>query len=205
MRKELEELENVLQSIIKLKDYLVRHGFGNEDAVRELLNGVESVNIEIFGCIEYPGIPLQKYKNDWNSFVREFEHWKNILFQELKYRKSFGNKTDYTFAVLSSHILARSEEALIEKAVACLRRLRQESEQNYQCIVGSYRAFDYFWGALDLDKGIIDLLKSRIHEMKSHWADFCWLYNNLADYRSKKVLYGILHYWLTFDFVSSVC
>lgn len=73
---------------------------------------------------------------------------------------------------------------------------------NYKQTKRVYSNYHYFWGYLDLDNGNIDLLKNRIHEIKSYWDDFCWLYNNLTDYRSQKVLYGILHYWMIFDFMT---
>lgn len=200
MRKELLETENVLQLLQKIKKFLDQSENMDAALVRDIIDGVEAVNIEIYGCKEYPDIFLREHTDDPVLFSEQFERWQGLLSEELHYRKSILNKTDYDFHVLSAHVSVTSEETLLEETVECLKQIRQDFEMNYERIKRSYNYFHYFWGSLDLDTDDLDLLKNRVHEIKSHWNDFCWLYDNLADYRSKKVLYGILKHWMKFDF-----
>lgn len=199
MRKNLLELEKILQLLQKVNNVFDQTGTMEATLVNEILNDIEAVNLEVYGCKEYPGISLHKYTDNPRFFSGQLNKWQNLLSEELQYRKSIINKIDYDFHVLSAHISTSSKESLLEEAVDCLKQFRQNSEMNYKKTKRVYNNYHYFWGSLDLDNGNIDLLKNRIHEIKNHWADFCWLYNNLTDYRSKKVLYGILHYWMTFD------
>lgn len=200
MRRELLETENILQLLKKIKKFLDQTENMDDTLIQEMLDDIEAVNTEVYGCKEYPGIFLHRYADDPVLFTRQFERWQNLLSEELQRRKSIFNKTDYDFHVLSAHILITSEETLLEETVDCLRKIRQDSGENYERIKRAYNYFHYFWGSLDLDNGNLGLLENRIHEIKSHWDDFCWLYDNLADYRSKKALYGILRHWMTFDF-----
>jgi len=144
--------------------------------VEEILNGVEVINETVYGCREYLGICFRKYADNYRTFSEQFEHWEHMLFMEVEYRKSLANKIDYDFQVLSAHISAMSEAALIEESLACLKRIRQDSEQNYEHIRDAYMHYHYFWGSLDLDNNNIELVENRIHEIKNQWEDFCWLY-----------------------------
>lgn len=200
MRQELLQLEKVLQLLQKTVDILKAAENPDDRIITEILNGVTEVNIEVYGCEELSDFPLNKYADVPGLFQECFDRWMNRMVDQLQLRKLLFNKTDYDFQILSAHITVMSEEGLLKEAVACLEQVRQDCEQNYEYIKNIYNNYHYFWGSLDLDRGDIGLLKSRVHEIKSHWDDLCWLYQNLADYRSKKVLYGILHYWLTFDF-----
>ena len=52
-----------------------------------------------------------------------------------------------------------------------------------------------YWGKLNLVSGEFEELERRSSILKSHTFDLMWLYDNLGDYRSKIVLFGILNYW----------
>ena len=52
-----------------------------------------------------------------------------------------------------------------------------------------------YWGKLSFEQEEFEELEKRAEVLKNHADDFLYLYNNLEDYRSKQVLYGILNYW----------
>jgi len=62
--------------------------------------------------------------------------------------------------------------------------------------------FDQFpyWGKLKAQEGIFEELYLRAVSIKDHIDDFVYLFEQLEDYRSKKVLYAILNNWYDFDF-----
>lgn len=56
------------------------------------------------------------------------------------------------------------------------------------------------WGSLDIKNGDIEVIKNNAKALVEHKKDFEWLYNNLSDYRSKKILVAVLYYWLWLDY-----
>lgn len=98
------------------------------------------------------------------------------------------------------HIKMSTKEELVQEPLQNLCQLRQGNESTYQSLIQFYNAFSDFWGRIDLDRQELDLFVNRANQLKDHYEDFCWLYEQLGDYRSKKVLYGILHFWLSFDY-----
>lgn len=200
MRIELIQLESILKSLQKVSVIFEESSSVDDRLIREILNTAEEVNTKLFGCRKLPAFPFDEHIDNAVSFREQYEQWLDTLSDELQYRKSLSNKIDYDFHILLSHVSVMSEEALIAETVACLEKTRQTDREWYEKIKMAYNAYSHLWGSLDLEKGDTELINNRVHEIKCHLEDFCWLYNNLADYRSKKVLYGILKYWLTFDY-----
>ena len=200
MRQELIQLENMLQTLKKVENILQQPQNISDSLIYEVLNAVEDINANVFGCRKLLTVSFDECIDNIVLFREQYERWMKVLFDELQYRKTLPTKIDYDFHVFFSHIAAVSEEELVEEAVACLKIIRKTHKTEYENIKRAYNAYRHFWGSLDLENGDVTLIKKRIHEMKSHKEDFYWLYNNLADYRSKKVLYGILRHWLTFDY-----
>lgn len=58
-----------------------------------------------------------------------------------------------------------------------------------------------YWGKLSFNNNEFTELENRAQTLKNNIDDFIWLFNNLSDYRSKIVLYGILNYWYNNNFV----
>ncbi len=57
-----------------------------------------------------------------------------------------------------------------------------------------------YWGTLNPEKNDYTLFENRAKALWEHKQDFIWLYQNLCDYRSKKVLLAILSNWIELDF-----
>ncbi len=60
-----------------------------------------------------------------------------------------------------------------------------------------------FWGRLDVERGIYEEIEGKAEALFHHMDDFLWIYERLADYRSRKTLYGVLNNWYRYDFVTS--
>lgn len=59
--------------------------------------------------------------------------------------------------------------------------------------------FDY-WGILDEENQNFEQIMLKSKMIKENLDKFKWLYDNLEDYRSKKLLYGILNNFYSYDF-----
>ncbi|MCL1790457.1 MAG: FkbM family methyltransferase [Peptococcaceae bacterium] len=79
--------------------------------------------------------------------------------------------------------------------------IRSNNPQYYADILRCYQTF-YYWGKLDPENNVYELLENRSRALKENHHDFLWLYGRLSDYRSKRTLLGIVENWLTLSMVS---
>lgn len=59
-----------------------------------------------------------------------------------------------------------------------------------------------YWGTLDTNNQDYTVIELKAKCLKEHRNDFIELYQSLKDYKSKKILYGILNNWYQYDFVT---
>lgn len=57
-----------------------------------------------------------------------------------------------------------------------------------------------YWGKLDFKNKIFKFFELKAKTLKNHIDDFIWLYDNLCDYQSKKVLFATLNNWYNWNF-----
>ena len=58
-----------------------------------------------------------------------------------------------------------------------------------------------FWGDLNIENKVYGALRGRARVVKGHRDDLIWLYERLADARSKNVLFAIISSWVNFDYI----
>ena len=109
------------------------------------------------------------------------------------------NEIDRQFAALVAEIQGLSEKELYH-------RIRANFDQVPYAIQKScmdfFNQFNY-WGRLDPQQGIYEEIEGKGAALFHHIQDFAWLYDHLADYRSKKTLYAILNNWYRYDFLTT--
>lgn len=105
---------------------------------------------------------------------------------------------EHDFYMLFETILNTSEKNLVFIMQENLKKVKLETPQKYQTIIGNYNYWGY-WGKIQLEKNQLELLENRAKELKEHINDFLWLYEKLEDFRSKKILFYIIQNWLNFD------
>ena len=109
------------------------------------------------------------------------------------------NEIDRQFAALVAEIQGLSEKELYH-------RIRANFDQVPYAIQKScmdfFNQFNY-WGRLDPQQGIYEEIEGKGAALFHHIQDFAWLYDHLADYRSKKTLYAILNNWYRYDFITT--
>jgi len=77
--------------------------------------------------------------------------------------------------------------------------LKNTNLQKYILIVNYYNQYKHLWGGINVDTGNLELIENCAKMFVEHLQDFEWLYEQLNDYRSKRILLNILTYWLTVD------
>lgn len=199
MRKDFEKIEYLIR-LIKDMSVLLGREPSNQTLRTSIREAVYAVNSEQFGCGEIPLMPVDIMQKDVQALICQLETWIGYQESEVAIRKNILVKTDYDFHVFMEHVKYATKELLIDESRACLEALRQYNADIYQGLISAYNNFADFWGRIDLDHNELELIEDRVNQLKDHWDDFIWLYQELGDYRSKKVLYGILRCWITFEF-----
>jgi FkbM family methyltransferase len=108
---------------------------------------------------------------------------------------------DRKFAEYMSYLAGASLDDIQNCMKRNLRNIRPYNIQSYQKILQYYNTYNY-WGKIDPENNIYELVENRSTAMKEHHGDLTWLYDRLCDYRSRKTLFGIVENWLTFSMVS---
>lgn len=200
MREELIRLEKVLQLVKDAVGVWINQDNKEQQLGMDIFTGIQDVNREIFGLSNLADAFVEAPVDKEDCFAGQVDKWLIYLQKELEIRKKIKKKIDYDFYVLTQHIRLSDEKELLQEEIGNLCKIRQRDGKLYQQIIMFHNAYSHLWGKIDLDKGVWDILADRAFQLKEHLEDFCWLYEELGDYRSKKVLYGILHFWLTFDY-----
>ena len=113
------------------------------------------------------------------------------------------NIIDKKFKELTDDIKDKSE---IEIFYHIKERFLLVNEKTRQSCEDFFNKFLY-WGKLDIKNKDFEFFELKAKTLKNHIEDFIWLYDNLCDYQSKKVLLGILDNWYNWNFteLASVC
>ena len=113
------------------------------------------------------------------------------------------NIIDKKFKELTDDIKDKSD---IEIFYHIKERFLFVNEKTRQSCEDFFNKFLY-WGKLDIKNKDFEFFELKAKTLKKHIEDFIWLYDNLCDYQSKKVLLGILDNWYNWNFtdLASVC
>ena len=106
------------------------------------------------------------------------------------------NIIDRSFYGLAAEIRALGEKELYYRIRRGFDAVPAETQRS---CADFFNRFGY-WGRLEPERGIYDEIELKELALFEHLDEYVWLYEQLADYRSKKPLYGILNNWYAYDF-----
>lgn len=113
--------------------------------------------------------------------------------------KNIPNQIDLEFNRLMDYIKDKTYEQIVDSIKHNFAYMNKAETSNYIGITAFYNKHK-LWGNIDLGKGEYELIENNAHSLVDNVDKFEWLYDNLGDYRSKKILVSILYYWLMLDF-----
>ncbi len=120
-------------------------------------------------------------------------------FNSSEMRKRYTN-IDNDFYELISYIKASTEEQLLDQALRNLVEVFSSMDIDKKTwILSNWNKDSHLWGPFDPQNRVYDHLSNGIHELKQNYDRFVALYEKLADYRSRLVLYSIMHFWISLD------
>lgn len=111
---------------------------------------------------------------------------------------SAPNQIDIEFDRLIQFIKELDISQMRDAVKQNLKHFSSTNNQLYNSSMDYYNQYK-FWGTYYPEKGDYELADNRARALVEHWEDFEWLYQNLKDFRSKRILTNILYYWLMSD------
>lgn len=134
------------------------------------------------------------------NFLEKFDEWRLLAPTYVDHFASTSitvyNHVDSAFSELFKEIHSLPYDTVLYRIKKAFSKLAKPNQTNLSDYFSKYQ----FWGSLEPQKNNYQVFENRAFSLKEHLEDFCWFYNKLEDYRSKKTLYAILNNWYRFDF-----
>ncbi len=106
------------------------------------------------------------------------------------------NKVDKLFKELMNKINLMTKDEIYFNIKKSFDKVPMETKKSIEVF---FNKFNY-WGKIDLENNNYEALYEKATTLKENIEQFNWLYLKLKDYKSKKLLYGILNNWFCYDF-----
>lgn len=212
MIKEDEEASQMLETLVNTKKVLSDSKLTSiTDQTKQIFSdirrGIEELNLVFYGCREPEGSTLSaSIEQAMNGgaplaiFYAEFDKWQAEFKNNILRLESSATDVDYKFAKLMLRVNSSDVKALKEHLIQKLMHIKSKSEKNYSSFISFCNKFSYFWGTIDPASDDYSHFTERLKDIKENADKYEDLYASLSDYRSKKVMYGILRFWTELDF-----
>lgn len=106
------------------------------------------------------------------------------------------NVVDKKFYELADEIRGLSEKEIYHRMRTAFEAVHPDVKKSCSVFFGNFG----YWGQLDADNNVFEEIELKAAALSQHIDDFVWVYEKLADYRSKKTLFAILSNWYCYDF-----
>lgn len=129
------------------------------------------------------------------------EENRNLLYPERKQIKRdipIQTAVDADFFQLMETILNTTLNGLQHFMKDNLLALQKENPEFAGTVILNYNYWG-FWGTIDMDMEIPELIEQRSRLLKDRMDEFIELYRSLCDHRSRRTLLGILENWINFS------
>lgn len=166
----------------------------------EVVNEISGVMIEINSLL-YHATKLKFQKDHDFSIQEEYIDWlselnKNIEIWEKSLQNRSGKKTEAEFWEIYETFLYVSEKEILNSAIQKFKSMPQDVKESYKSLPARYT---FLQAVINYEEEDFSLIEQHVKMMVNHIEDYKWLYEHLQDYRSKRVLNGVILYWFTFD------
>lgn len=106
------------------------------------------------------------------------------------------NYVDYNFNWLINQIKSKKKEEIFNHMKEKYLALSYETKKSIEKFLNDFG----YWGKLDFENNEWEQLENKANTFYNHLKDLESFYHKLGDYRSKKLLFGILYNWYDYDF-----
>ncbi|MBQ8116580.1 MAG: FkbM family methyltransferase [Lachnospiraceae bacterium] len=208
----IDGINNLLLSIGRCKRSLVAKGiFVAQEEYRLVLTEWSSAMCELTEQI-YGVLP--KYTEQFCAILDEaigqkaslenvyavYEEWESICTADLNMLSQMEVELDCEFERMLLALTRCTEERLVERLIRRYRSHEAEDAEIAEIMRNCYARWSHLWGTFDPADDNWEHFRLGVADAKAHTAEYLSAYVSLEDYRSKKVLYGILKFRLELDF-----
>ena len=190
-----EQIKIILNSI-KILVYAAKDNKISGDKLKDVQMASNEIN-EIFyhsEKLKFQKEHLLQSKEDIEEYVKEME--KIIEIWELTISRRNGKRVDIAFWKIYEMFLYVDTEQIFQMVLQKFNALPEEWKIEYLSLPHRY---SFLTAKIDYTKNDYSLIEQYVNVLAEHVEDYRWLYEHLADFRSKEILNGIIRYWLDFD------
>ncbi len=206
---DLNKYIDLIDTVEEYNSYL--DGLGSDSLLEdlsiaaELKDAVTLISNNIYGSItENADILIRLLSNEVPQKVGDISKCLCVWIEEVRcdttVLSGYFVKMDQDFERMMLTVERCREDALVKRLFSVLTNFAENTPSNFQRLISVYSDFAHLWGEFDPTKGKYDHFTNGIHAVKEHTEDIRWLYNTVEDYRSRKVIYGLIKFWLELDF-----
>lgn len=195
--KELEQIENIICMLEDVLLILESNGW-NSINIEDIAMTVEDVNEYLYDGkrILPQKIDLYNLDEKIDVYVEEIKRIINIWNKTVNKRRMMSTDVDVEFIRIYEKFCFVSEKDIFDKAVLKFQSLPYEIQLEYTRLPVRYT---FLKNTINVIENDFSLIYEHVSMLKQNIDKFKWLYNKLCDYRSKKVLIGIVNFWFEFD------
>lgn len=211
MNEKCEKVKSLLQIILEANDYIksteteeIYHN--NSFLFQDIHDAITTINYILYHTSNIAvGLAAESasYVTDnckgKDNYFSEFAVWYQIVSKTLEKREKCRTMVDLEFYAMADYINYTEYNLLLRNSINNLKEIQTKDSGISQQYEDFYAFYRNYWGGLLIEQNYFKILENRIGVLKEHLSDFIWLYEELGDYRSKMVLFGILKNWLSFD------
>lgn len=203
---EKEMISSVKDALPIVEDSFPKAGTSFDPEQIALWNGIaqmiSSVNLNLFGFPHLANAEIEKmisvgiasFKK--KEYLQAVNEWIALVETVLSRRCALKNSQEHRFYRVIDAAQHVSFDDLLDRVKENIRALPMELKARLNIY---YQGFSHMWGSLDMANDNYEVVENRIHSLIEHTEDFIWLYQALADQRSRFVLVTFLEYWLDYD------
>ncbi len=192
---ELNEIKPILELLERIVGVMKEKRISEED-IQNVILSVEDINLVLYGTERL------KFQKDYNleedyeyiEYANELDNLIDVWKTTIEHRK--GKEVDIEFWRNYQYFKYVDVEVIYETVLKRFLSLPQRLQMQYLTLPKRYT---FLKGKIDFITQDFSLIREYVEMMSNNIERYKWLYEHLADYRSKMVLNGIVQYWFNFN------
>lgn len=193
--QDFDQIASIIRGIQIIAE-AVKDERADEKTVQELQMSVQELNSFLYHA---PKLKFQKdhdlkKKEEYGEYVEEVETLILLWKQTIQRRR--GKMTDVEFWDTYEYFKYVNGNVIYQTVVNHFRKLPEGIRIEYLSLPHRYT---FLQNRIDITSEDFSLIAQHVEMMVNEVENYKWLYERLADDRSKAVLNGIIRYWFQFD------
>lgn len=195
----MREYDQIIDIINTMKTIMnsMRHTMLPVEDIKNVVDTTFEVNNALYGVqrlVNQETIVI----NDEESYSRWVEQLEELvdIWEKTILRRTTGNEVDKNFWCIYEQFKYVPCDIIYNNTVKNFMELPEAQRIDFLALPQRYI---FLHGKIDIVENDFSLIKEYIVMMTENVEKFKWFYEVLGDYRSKKVLIGIVSFWLDFN------